>query len=442
MRTVLAQRQALDDGRCSAQDLADEAIAAVERADSSVNAVVSMLPERSREYARRADERRAAGDTAPLLGIPIAVKDDQDMAGLVTGNGSRAFSTAAREDSPSVRALLSAGMVPIAKTTLSELAIYGFTESVAHGVTRNPHDLSHTSGGSSGGSAALVGAEALAIATGSDGAGSIRIPAASSGVVGFKPTHGTMPASGGWYGMSTQGALTRTVADTALYLDAVGRFDGSLANASAASPETLRIGVTTDAAAAGRAAPLDPRIGAEVERAAQLFSRLGHSVSQVKVGYGPAARALSVRYLAGIRQQALAAEHWHLLERRTRSIAGLGRPFNRHIIDAAIRAGARWGASVHDVLGVDVLLSPVMSGPAAPVGRFDGHSGFGTVMAMNAFYPYTAQWNHAGIPAVAMPTVARSGELPLSVQLIARAGDDVRLMSLAGQLEREQGTIA
>lgn len=441
MQTVREQVKALSDGNVTAQSLVEQAESAIGDADSSVNAVVAMLPKMAREYAKRADERRAQGDPSPLLGVPIAVKDDQDIAGHLTGRGSRAFTSPATAHSPGISALLDAGVVPVAKTTLPELAIFGFTNSAATGITRNPHDQTRTSGGSSGGSAALVASGAIPIATGSDGAGSLRIPAASCGTVGFKPTQGRMPGSGGWFGMSTQGVLTTTVTDTALYLDAVGRFDQSLVAASAQVPDRLRIGVTTNPASAGRAESLDPQLGAEIERVAGLLSRLGHTVRPVHLRYGLAARSLTVRYLAGIRHEAAQAEHRELLEERTRGIARWGRPFTRGVIDTAIRAGARWGAAVHDLHGVDVLLSPVMTNVAAPVDYFEGKTGLGTVLAMNAYYPFTAQWNHAGIPAVALPTGQKSGRLPLSVQLVGRGGDDARVMSLAGQLEGELGQV-
>src|SRR5699024_7428478 len=239
-------------------------------------AVVMMLPELSRRIAHQADERRAAGDSSPLLGIPIAIKDDQDMAGLVTGRGSSAFETPARANSPGIDALLAAGMVPVAKTTLPELAICGLTHAQPFGHTRNPHDGSRTSGGSSGGSAALVGAGAVPVATGSDGAGSIRIPAACCGTVGFKPTHGIMPASGGWYDVTREGAATATVRDTDEDMDRVGRANDLLYDAAAAAPQPLRVGVTTNPVATGQAEALDPHVAAEIERAAQQLSQLGH----------------------------------------------------------------------------------------------------------------------------------------------------------------------
>ncbi|WP_187271790.1 amidase [Aeromicrobium terrae] len=420
----------------SSRDLTVATLAAVERENARLNAVVELLADEAFDAAAEADRRRAEGEDGPLLGVPIAIKNDLDVEGHVTARGSRSISTVASADTELVAAIRAAGMVPVATTTLPELAIYGFTESDAFGITRNPHHLDHTPGGSSGGSAALVASGAVSIATASDGAGSIRIPAACCGLVGFKPTHGTMPSSGGWHGLSTQGGLAARVADSALFLDTFGHFDGPLVDAAARDPEPLRIGVSTSASAATRALPLDPAVKQAMDHAAAKLSDAGHDVTDVTIPYGLDAKQLTVRYLAGIRDSTLTVDDPEKLERRTRQVARLARVFGPRAVTRAIRAGERWGSTVHDDLGVDVLLTPVMSGPALPVGHFDGKGGLRLVLAMNSFYPYTAQWNHAGTPAVSMPVGRTPDGLPLAVQLIARRGDDVRLISLAGQLER------
>jgi len=324
--------------------------------------------------------------------------------------------------------------LPISTTTLPELAIFGFTESDAYGVTHNPRDLDRTPGGSSGGSAALVAAGAVGIATASDGAGSIRIPAACCGIPGFKPTQGRMPSSGGWYDMSTQGCLTRRLADAALFLDTFGEFGGDLQPAAATPPGQLRVGVTTAGAAATRMSPIDPAVQEGVRRAADVLADLGHDVRQVDLKYGAAAKALTVRYLAGIRQSTTEVDDPMLLQRNTRGMAALGR-FPSPVIRAATRAGHRWGGTVHDELAIDVLLTPVMTGVAPEVGRFAGRNGLQTILAMNAYYPYTAQWNHAGLPAVSLPAGADDGGRPVAVQLIGRRRADAGLMALAAQLE-------
>jgi amidase len=428
--------ESMRSGELTSRRLTEATLAAITAKNPAINAVVAVFAHEALAAADQADRRRAAGESGPLLGIPVVVKDDLDIGGTVTGLGSRAQTSVAAADSELVGAMRAAGMVIVGKSTLPELAISGFTESERSGVTRNPHHLGHTPGGSSGGSAALVAAGAVSLATASDGAGSIRIPAACCGLVGFKPTQGTMPSSGGWHDLSTQGGLAARVADVALFLDAFGTFGSSLVDAAGSDPEPLRIGVSYSAAAATRALPLDPRVRAQVEQAAQTLRGAGHEVRGVTIPYPVAAKALTVRYLGGIEQAAAGVDVPGALETRTRHIARLGRPFGRRAVAWSVRQGRQWGDAVHDALGVDVLLTPVMSGPAVPVEHWKGRGALATVLGMNAFYPYTAQWNHAGVPAVSMPSGATDDGLPLAVQLIARRGDDARLMGLAGQLER------
>jgi len=430
------QVAAMRSGALSARELTVATLAAIERENARLNAVVELLADTAFDAAAEADRRRAEGDDGPLLGVPIAIKNELDLAGHVTAHGSRAITTPATDDDELVALIRRDGMVPVATTTLPELAVYGFTESEANGITRNPHHLDHAPGGSSGGSAALVGAGAVSAATASDGAGSVRIPAASCGLVGFKPTHGTMPSSGSWHGLSTQSGLAHRVADVALYLQTFGSFDAGLLAAASADPAPLRVGVSTSPAVAVRALPLDSRVRAALDETAALLDQAGHDVREVKIPYRLDAKMQAVRYLTGIRDMADAVDDRSLLEKRTGQIARLGRPFGAGTIARARTAGERWGGSAHDDLGVDVLLTPVMCGPALPVGKFDGRGGLRTVIGMNAFYPYTAQWNHAGVPAVSMPAGRTDDGLPLAVQLIARRGDDATLMSLAGWLER------
>ena len=429
------QVAAMRSGALSARELTVATLAAVERENARLNAVVELLSDLAFDAAADADRRRAEGDDGPLLGVPIAIKNDLDLTGHVTALGSRAITTAATSDTELVARIRRAGMVPVATTTLPELAIYGFTESVAYGITRNPHHLDHSPGGSSGGSAALVGAGAVSAATASDGAGSVRIPAASCGLVGFKPTHGTMPSSGGWHGLSTQSGLAQRVADVALYLETLGNSEG-LVGGAVADPKPLRVGVSTSASAITRAQPLDSGVRAALDATASRLDDAGHDVREVSIPYGLDAKVVASRYLGGIRDQADAVDDPAALEKRTRQIARLGRPFGPGSIARSRKAGDRWGAAVHDDLGVDILLTPVMSGPALPVGRFDGRGGLRTVLGMNSFYPYTVQWNHAGTPAVSMPVGRTADGLPLAVQLIARRDDDTTLMSLAAWLER------
>src|SRR3954453_6400175 len=198
-----------------------ERIAALE---PQLNAFRVVLSEGARADAKRAEERLAKGDDAPLLGVPVAIKDNVIYAGEVTTHGTAAYGEAAAEDGLVVRRLREAGATILGKTNLPELAIYGFTESPTWGATLNPWDTSLTTGGSSGGSGAAVAAGLCAIAHATDGAGSIRYPAAFCGLFGLKPQRNRIsmwPDREHWYGLSVSGCVSRTVRDTALYLDAM-----------------------------------------------------------------------------------------------------------------------------------------------------------------------------------------------------------------------------
>ena len=432
------QLELLAEGAITSRELTEATLTASRAVNAELNAFVVIDDTGALVVADDADRRRAAGDRAPMLGVPIAIKDDTDMAGRVTGWGSSAMVRPAEHDADIVDRIRVAGMVPIGKTNLPELAICGFTESETYGVSRNPHHHDHTPGGSSGGSAAAVAAGAVGIATGTDGAGSIRIPAACCGIVGFKPTQGTMPSSGGWHGLSTQGCLTRRVVDSALYLDAVGDFETPLVAAAGTDPEFLRIGVDLHPFPAAVPLALDPLVAEAVRETAELMRNLGHDVRDVKVSYGMAAQAMSVRYLAGIRDSARTTDEPARLERRTAQIAMLGKPLGVKAVSRAQAAGQRLGRDVMERLGIDILLTPTMSGPAVRVGRWAGKSGIATVLSMARFYAYTPAWNHTGQPAVSLPAGFTGTNLPLAVQFIAAPGDDARLMSLAGQVERSR----
>lgn len=430
-----AQAAMLRAGDVSARELTEATLRGLQYENQTLNAIVELLAADALDQADDADRRRKRGEDGPLLGVPIAVKNERDIVGHVTAKGSRAITAVAAADDELVTLLRAAGMPLVATTTLPELATSGFTESEACGVTLNPRAVGRTPGGSSGGSAALVAAGAVGVATASDGAGSIRIPAACCGLPGFKPTQGTFPGSGGWHDMSTQGCLTQRLADAALYLDTFGTFAASLTDAVARAPRRLRIGVTLDGAAAVRMNPVAPTIRDAIGRTADVLSNLGHDVRDVRIAYGPAAKSLTVRYLSGIAESARAVDRPDLLQRNTRGMATLGRAFPGPAVSVAKRLGRQWGDAVHRDLDVDVFLTPVMTDVAPEIGRFAGRSGIATILAMNAYCPFTAQWNHAGLPAVSMPAGADDAGRPVAVQLIGTRGADAELMSLAAQLE-------
>ncbi|MBA2240297.1 MAG: amidase, partial [Solirubrobacterales bacterium] len=410
-----------------------------------LNCFAVLLAEAARESAESADARLAAGERTPLLGVPVAVKDTLDMAGEVTAQGSRAFTRPAVEDSAVVARLREAGAVIVGKTNLPELAICGFTESEAFGVTRNPWDPSRTPGGSSGGSAAAVAAGLVAAAHASDGAGSIRIPAADCALFGLKPQAGRIPIepAGHWAGLSVNGCVTRSVADSALFLDVIAptRPSGvsSFAEAASRPPDRLAIAVSNRPVRTS----VKPIATSEVRRAVadteQLLRGLGHRVWREDPDWGLAGLRISTRYLGGIRTDVEAVERPELLERRTRGFGrlGIGSPERliRQAVDGAEADAQRIGRLFERA---DVILMPAVGEPPIEVGRWQGAGALRTLVGMSRSYGFTAIWNHTGQPAAAVPAGFTAAGMPLSVQIVVRPGREDLLLSLAAEIEAER----
>src|SRR4051812_2318304 len=211
-------------GEVSPKELVELHLDRIQRLDPQLNSFRKVFAEKAMLEAEQAEARVRAGEERPLLGVPIAVKDEVDVAGEINSHGTDAFTEPAKADSEMVRRLREAGAIVVGLTLLPELAICGFTESATYGVTRNPWDPQRTPGGSSGGSGSAVAAGLVPIASAGDGAGSIRLPAASCGLFGLKPSRGRAsmaPETEGWRGMSVLGCLSRSVLDTALWLDVI-----------------------------------------------------------------------------------------------------------------------------------------------------------------------------------------------------------------------------
>ncbi|SIM25512.1 Putative amidase AmiA2 [Mycobacteroides abscessus subsp. abscessus] len=230
--TLTSQAAALSDGSESSVSLTLTALNAIKSSQSTLNAFRVVCTKTALAEATEADKRLARGERLPLLGVPIAIKDDTDLAGTPTAFGTAGAVGSESEDAELVRRLRAAGAVIVGKTNTCELGQWGFTSGPGFGHTRNPWSRGHTPGGSSGGSAAAVAAGLVAGAIGSDGAGSVRIPAAWTHLIGIKPQRGrisTWPFAEAFNGITVHGPLARTVADAALLLDAAsGNVPGDL----------------------------------------------------------------------------------------------------------------------------------------------------------------------------------------------------------------------
>ena len=433
---VARQAELVRLGEVSSRELVMLHLERIERLNPQLNAFRKVMSERALVDAQQADGRRGAGEERPLLGVPIAIKDVEDVTGEVTRWGTDAYSTPATQDSELVRRLRAAGAVIIGKTNTPELAIIGDTEGPAFGITRNPWNTDRSPGGSSGGSAAAVAAGLCAGATGSDGMGSIRIPAANCGLVGLKPTRDRIPLTPlreHWYGLSVAGFLTRSVRDTALLMS-VGADDDSLLDAADRSPERLRVAVSTKP-------PSPARVHGEVKRAveqtAERLRALGHEVERADPSYPPVSPS-TTRYLAGVAQDVdESVERPDRLQRRTRGFARIGRAIPRQVLDWARREDdySRYEGFFREH---DVLLTPVNAAPSWRAGQWEGLGAVRTLLGMVQVQPaMTGEWNLTGQPAISVPGGMSEDGLPIGVMIVGRHNDEATLIALAAQLEAE-----
>ncbi|MER6998762.1 amidase [Streptomyces sp. NPDC000410] len=445
------QARKLREGQISSAELVASSLERIAASQRTLNAFRHVCGDLALAEAEAADRRLAAGVRLPLLGVPVAVKDDSDVAGLPTLFGCRGEIAPATVDGEAVRRLRAAGAVIVGKTNSCELGQWAFTEGPAFGATRNPWSPGHTPGGSSGGSAAAVAAGLVPAALGSDGAGSIRIPAAWTHLVGIKPQRGRVslhPHSDAFQGLAVAGPLARSVADAALLLDVV----------QGAHPEDLHRPVPVDASAAARRDPGRLRIalawrppltltGAaphpDVRRAvtglAEALARLGHHVEEARPRYGLIGLGFVPRGTTGVAELAALHPDPALLDPRTRSAMRSARLLRGPLVRAARAREARQHRRIGALFDAyDVILAPTTAEPPPPIGRFDGLGAWRTNAAMAAACPYAWPWNVLGWPGVNVPAGFTGEGLPLGAQLLGPEGAEERLISLAAQLEADR----
>ena len=435
-------------GEVSAVEVVEACLARIEQRDGALNAFSVVLADEARAEAAARDRSLAAGETPGTLhGVPVAIKEEVDVAGCVTTFGGRSNSTPAVQDGEVVRRLREAGAVVIGKTRMPEFGAWPFTESVDGGLTRNPWNPAYSPGGSSGGTAVAVAAGMVPVGIGGDGGGSIRIPAASCGLFGLKPQRGRVtssPMEHLWWALGTSGPLSRSVLDSAIVYDVIrGPAEGDLfvagrttsfTEAARAEPGRLRIGWSAKCPTPG-VRPVAAQVEA-VRATAALLEQLGHDVREIDPHYPDPALAFVPQFLAGVRAQSQEVEHYDRLERRTRQLYRLGTWAVGPVVERALDLGQRTAVKANRVFDdVDVLLTPTTPGRPPRVGVLDGAGATRAMLKSVPAIAYTALWNVTGNPAASVPAGVGDDGLPLACQLVARPGAETTLLSVAAQLE-------
>ncbi|WP_036567378.1 amidase [Nocardia sp. BMG51109] len=440
---------ALGRGATSSVAVTADTLDRIEASGPTLNAFRVVRREGALAEAAEADRRLAAGDRLPLLGVPIAIKDDTDIAGEPTAFGCGGQFPAKTEDGEPVRRLRAAGAVIVGKTNTCEIGQWPFTDAAAFGYTRNPWHAEHTPGGSSGGSAAAVAAGLVPAALGSDGGGSVRIPASWTNLVGIKPQRGrisTWPLAESFNGLTVNGTLTRTVADGALLLDvAAGPHDGdrhtppavTVSEAVGRDPGRLRIALSLRIPFTATRTTLDPGVAARVHTTAAALRKLGHEVTVADLHYGILVGAgFLSRSMTGIRAR-LAGMPEAEVDRRTRFNSALGL-----LLGPTLFATRATEPLLHRRIGrffddYDLVLAPTTATPPPSVHAMDGLGVSATDALVTASCPYTWPWNVLGWPSIDVPAGFTDTGLPVGAQLMGPANSEPLLVSVAAQLESE-----
>jgi amidase len=456
VRPALELAQLVRSGQVSARELVEAALCRLEEREPRINAFCFVDAERALAGAGEV----SPGDERPFAGVPIAVKDGTPQAGLPMRMGSALFEGYVPDhDAASVRRLEGAGFIPIGRTTMPEFGILPTTEPRLTGPTRNPWDPSRTPGGSSGGSAAAVAAGVVPLAHGSDGGGSLRIPAACCGLVGLKASRGriSFAPDRGDDPLVTEGVLTRTVADTAALLDVLSGYEPGDATwapppsqpfreAARVPPGSLRVGLLLEPPVPG--VGLDPACARAAEDAARLLENLGHHVGPSGLepltegewgAFDDVWAVLAAEGVAAGRGLPGREPAPDDVEPLTRALYEKGRALDalsyRRSFAELQRVARRVVAATRPF---DVLLTPALAERPVPIGTITGLTQPDPLQALsrsNCFTPYTALWNVTGQPAVSLPLFGGDDGLPLGVQLVGPPAGEPLLLALAAQLE-------
>ncbi|MEW6631013.1 MAG: amidase [Pseudomonadota bacterium] len=467
-------------GELSPQELVDAAIVRAEATRPDINAIAEPLYDAARTQAKTVDRK------LPLAGVPFALKDlGLGIKGVPIHGGSRIPAFTADFNSVMVDRYLAAGLIPIATSTSPEHGLRLMTESARFGITRNPWNTGHTTGGSSGGAASLVAAGVVPAAHASDGGGSIRVPSACSGLVGLKTSRGRVPLTPliteSWYGMVVDHAVSRSVRDTALLLDLTHGADplspyearapkGSFAAAAARDPGRLSLAVY-------RKSPLGLPISAEtiaaLDAAVALAREGGHSIEEIDLPYidrdfiADFCKSVASAVAGTMRAEAMRIGRPVTgdIERATRVLSRLGEILTAgEVYDGVQRLQAKARQLITETARYDAVLMPLIAHPPLACGSMDPKGAdelienlldrlhltrllrikplFGQLMDKSLWFTHwPAIQNVSGQPSIALPVHVTAAGLPLGIQAAGRPGDEETLLSLAAQMEKISGWL-
>ncbi|MCL3778054.1 MULTISPECIES: amidase family protein [unclassified Actinomyces] len=439
-------------GRTSARAVVDGALARADALNPVLHAFTELRHAAARAQADAIDDALAAGQAVgPLAGVPVAVKEEYPEAGHVMSLGGRGNSSPETGDAEVIARLRRAGAVVIGRTLMPEFGQWPVGESEHHGTALNPWDTTRSPGGSSSGSAIAVATGIVPVGMGSDGGGSVRIPASACGVVGLKPSRGRVsqaPLAQAWQGMVTFGAITRDAVDAALVLDVIrGNVEGDLWTLDA--PERAYTEVVAEATTGASrplrvlhasnqvlGAPPDPEVEAAVAALAERLAALGHDVRAGRVRWPNPTPTFLTLYAAGMHEESTQVQHPDRLTARTRRTASLGsllpgravRAARRHQLDLAWRLEEAFGSA-------DLILLPTLTQLPCGAHDFAGRGWLASLLASADIIGNTALLNVTGHPCVSVPAGLSLTGVPVGAQLVARMGREDLLLAAVAQLE-------
>ena len=435
----------------SAEEACRAALERLEAENPRIGAVVAWDGERALAEARERDGLPQVW-RGPLHGVPFTAKDLNDATPYPTTYGSRAFAgNVPAGDGSCIARLRRAGAVLIGKTNTPEMGLRPTTENLLFGPTRNPHDTTRTPGGSSGGAAAALAAGIGTLAQGSDGGGSIRIPAACCGIVGHKPTRGLVSGApstyDAWEGFATNGPMACTVADCALMLEvmagpevgdtyAAPPHDAAFAAACVEDPPALHVGVIREPPAGVLAAD----VGELFDAALEVLAHLGHRLEDAEA---PLAAIMQPFHTIVLGQSAafrrmLPPDRFELLEPTTREAVADGEQVGVGEYVGAVAAARRGTAAVLEALAAyELTVSPVLTRPAPAPDEFPLDAPRPELWrAYYDWHSYTVPFNVTGQPALSLPIGTTGAGLPVALQIVGAPGADALVLALGAALER------